>query len=490
MSAHVIAVDVGTSAVRAAVVHAEGHLVASSHIRRVSGLGGETFDPEVLHRDVLAALAKLADCPAPAALAIAAHIGTVAVDAALQPLDLGGGWADTRGMHELTAVDDATAQQVLGSSGRPSLTGGALAYLLGLGKERAARVAAVLSPKDYLLARLTGRLTTDTIDAAYTLASDVRRRSWNTAVLERLGLDPALFPPQAEPVSVVGELTAGAAAATGLPAGLPVVAGGPDGSVGIGLLLGTSEELIADVAGTTDVVGRLLPHGIEPPQGAMLNPAVLPGRFVAGGASGLTGGAVAHWRSLVGAVEEEGLAAVPPGAGGLTIVPTMTGARFPRWRPGSRGAVLGQRPEHDAAHVLRAAHEAATFTVREGLDLLDPTGRLPVALAGGSARSAWVAQLRADVLARPLLVSPEPDVTLLGAASLAFAGAGEATGPDAIRSRLIGEMREVEPDSSRSARYAELYAHWRRLQDAVDEAVVSSAGFGRGRLQQPAVGQL
>ncbi|MBK1783438.1 xylulokinase [Prauserella cavernicola] len=468
MSAHVIAVDVGTSAVRAALVNADGQVVSSAHVRRASGLGGETFDAHALHSDVVAALAGLDGGPAPSALAIAAHIGTIAVDEALEPVEPGGGWADPRGTAELAALDADTTRELLLASGRPAPTGGALAYLLGLDPRLAARVTAVLSPKDYLVARLTGRVVTDTVDAAYTLASDVRARAWNTSALTRLGLDPALFPVQAEPASVVGELTGDAAAETRLPAGLPVVAGGPDGSVGIGLLLGTREDVIADVAGTTDVVGRLLPSGVAVPGGAMLNPSVLPDRFVAGGATGLTGGAVARWRGLVGSVEEDRLTALAPGADGLTVLPTMTGARFPRWLPGARGAVLGQRPEHDAAHLLRAAQEAATFTVREGLDLLDPTVELPVAFAGGSARSAQVARLRADALDRPLLVSPEPDVTLLGAAALALLGSGAVTDPDVLRTRLVGALREVEPDPARARAYAEVYADWLRARDSVD----------------------
>ncbi|MET7640893.1 FGGY-family carbohydrate kinase [Streptomyces sp. NPDC005438] len=467
MSAPVIAVDVGTSAVRAATVTSEGRLLDSHHIRRPAGVGGEYFDPDALHRDVVTALAGVADGPAPAALAIAAHVGTVAVDTGLDPVDPGGGWSDPRGVRALHALDAATVTDLLAASGRPALSGGALAYLSQLDPDRAGRVHAVLSPKDFLVARLTGRLATDTVSAAYTLASEVRSRSWNGALLARLGLDAALFPPQYEPTSVVGSLTAEASAATGLPSGLPVVAGGPDGSVGIGLLLGSSEEAVADVAGTTDVMGRLLPRDAAVPEGAMLNPSVLPGRFVAGGATGLTGGAVSSWRALVGPVEDERLAEVPPGADGLTVVPAMTGARFPRWRPDTRGAVLGQRPEHTPAHLLRAAQEAAALTVQEGLDRLDPSGTLPVILAGGSARSATLAQLRADVLSRRLWVSPEPDVTLWGAAALALTGVGEGA-PDTLRSRLLGDLREVRPHPERSARYDRLRDHWRQVHDRVD----------------------
>ncbi|WP_314173923.1 xylulokinase [Streptomyces winkii] len=469
--ARVVAVDVGTSAVRAAVVDIDGGVLASHHLSRACDPGGETFDPVALHRDVLAALRGVSSTgEAPSALAIAAHIGTVAVDDDLEPEALGGGWSDPRGVRTLAELGEGTVRRVLSASGRPSPAGGALARLLEMDAEHAASVRAVLSPKDFLVARLTGEVFSDTVSAAYTLASDVRSRSWNTALLDELGLDSAVFAPQTEPASVVGALTGRAASDTGLPEGLPVVAGGPDGSVGIGLLLGTSEDAIADVAGTTDVVGRLLPSADDAPDGAVLNPSVLPARFVAGGATGLTGGAVARWRSLAGDVEDQRIAAVPPGADGLTILPAMTGARFPRWRPASRGAVLGQHPGHGPAHVLRAAQEGAAFTVREGLDRLDPSGRLPVVLAGGSARSAHLAHLRADALGRPLLVSPQPDVTLLGAAALAFLGSGAATDMDDLRSRLIGTMRELRPDEKRAARYARLYSRWRELHDAVDRA--------------------
>ncbi|MEO3753656.1 FGGY-family carbohydrate kinase [Streptomyces sp. B6B3] len=470
MSAHVIAVDVGTSAVRAVAMDARGQVFAHQHIARTSGLGGDAFDAAALDRDVRAALAGVSGRPAPAALAIAAHIGTVAVDSDLRPVGRSGGWADTQGVPRLAALGDATVRRLLHAAGRPALTGGALAYLMGMEPELASKVHAVLSPKDFLVARLTGRLAADTISAAYTLASDVRRRAWNIDLLGEIDLDPELLPPQSEPTSVVGTLTGEIGAVTGLPPGLPVIAGGPDGSVGIGLLLGGADDVIADVAGTTDVIGRLLPGPDDVPDSAVLNPAVLPGRFVAGGATGLTGGAVAQWRSLVGTVADEHLAAVPPGANGLTILPSMTGARFPTWRSGTRGAVLGQHPDHDAACLLRAAQEAAAFTVREGTDHLDPSGSLPVALAGGSSRSAHVAQLRADILGRPLLVSPEPDVTLLGAAALALLGSGLCTDLDAIRSRLVGTPRRVEPDAARAERYARLHSRWRALRDATDAA--------------------
>ncbi|WP_440708177.1 xylulokinase [Herbiconiux sp. YIM B11900] len=465
----VVAVDVGTSAVRAAVVDADRGILDSVRIARSDGVGGETFDPMALLDDVVAALSALGGPGTPAALCLSAHIGTVAVDSQLRPVAHGGGWADSRGSARLAAVAPGLRAELLAAAGRPAPTGGALALALDLmaGPERG-EVAALLSPKGFLVAHLTGTIATDTVDAAYTLASDVYRGGWQQEALRSLGVPAEWFPAQLAPHAVVGGISASAAARCGLPAGTPVIAGGPDGSVGIGVLLGASTEAIADVAGTTDVIARLIARPGDAPAGSLVNPAIAPGLWTAGGATGLSGGAVARWRALLGAVDDPQLAAVPVGCDGLRIVPTMTGGRFPRWDSGSRGAVVGQSPRHGAAEVLRAAQEGAAFTVREGLDLLDGAAageRLPIVLAGGSARSAHVAQLRADATGRVVRVCRDPDVTILGAAALALIGSGQVADLDEARSRLGIGFDTIEPRQEATRRYDEVYADWTALRD-------------------------
>ncbi|WP_144830583.1 FGGY-family carbohydrate kinase [Microbacterium sp. BH-3-3-3] len=462
----VVAVDVGTSAVRAALVSATGAVLRSERVARTSHVGGETFDADALLTDVEAALSRL-DAVTDArvhALGISAHIGTVAVDEDFAVVAPGGGWADGRGSD--VPIADDLLRDILTVAGRPVPTGGALALGLHLQRAGAAsQVAALLSPKDFLLARLCGVTVTDTVDAAYTLASQVRTSTWNTAALRRLGLPEQWWPRQASPCEVVATLLPAAADRCGLPHDLPVVAGGPDGSVGLGLLLGASTDVIGDVAGTTDVLARLISSVDDAPLGAVVNPAMVPGLWTAGGPTGLTGGAVADWRTLVGSVEDDVLAAVEPGVGGLVILPCMTGERFPRWRPGSRGAIIGRTSEHGAAALLRATQEGAAFTVREGLDLLDPSRDLPVVFAGGSSRAESVVQLRADVFGRRLLVASDPDVTLLGAAALAMIGAGVSDSLDEARATLGVSFREVEPRPGVGPRFDAAYAHWRAVRE-------------------------
>ncbi|ANY08444.1 xylulokinase [Pseudonocardia sp. HH130630-07] len=484
----VVAVDVGTSAVRAAVVAADGTVTGAARVSRAGGVGGEHFDAEQLWADVCEALGRAvatAGPVVPVALGIAGHIGSVALDADLRPVGPAGGWADTRGTDLVAGLPGPLLDRVRETSGRPVPGAGWLAHALHLQvryPDRAARVRALVSPKDFLLARCVGEPVTDTVDAAYSLVFDVRRGRWDHALLAELGVGPGWWPRVVAPGAPVAGLLPGVAAVTGLPAGLPVVGGGPDGSVGVGLLLGDRTDLVADVAGTTDVLGRVHDSPAAAGPGALLNPGLRAGRWVSGGPTGLTGGAVLRWRELTGgtghttgrAADEAAVEALAPGADGLLVVPTMSGDRFPGWRPGTRGAVLGQTPGHGPAHLVRAAQEGAAFTVREGVELLDDgraAGPRPVVLAGGAARSEAAARLRADVFGRRVLACADPDVTLLGAAALAMAGAG--CDLDEAAGRLRPRLRVVEPDPARAARYDELYVEW---LDARERLVPGTGG--------------
>ncbi|GAB3473946.1 xylulokinase [Nocardiopsis coralliicola] len=474
MSAHepaVVAVDVGTSAVRSGLFGLSGQLLRSARVARISGVG-DLFDAAQLLDDVCAALRELAVESQPRALCISAHIGTVAVDAGLDPMLPAGGWSDTRGLDLLRGTPEKAREAVLAAARRPALAGGALPLALALKASGTAdRVHALLSPKDFLVAQLTGHLAWDTVNAAYTLASDVSTRTWQSGPLRTLGVPESWFAPQAEPSAVLGELHGPGAQRTGLPEGTPLVCGGPDGSVGIGVLLGDSGSAIADVAGTTDVMGRLVDDPARAGSGAVVNPAMVPGKWTAGGATGMTGGAVARWRSLVGAVDEEGLRAVPPGSRGLLVFPCLSGERFPRWRSEARGAAVGQDLGHGPAELLRAAQEGAGFTVREGADVLDPDRALPLIFAGGSARSGHVAQMRADVLGRVVYVASDPDVTLLGSAALALVGVGEVQTLGEARDQLGLSLVAVHPDPGRTARYDEVFTRWAAERDSLLRSV-------------------
>ncbi len=103
------------------------------------------------------------------------------------------------------------------------------------------RISKVVLPKDYLRLMLTGTLGTDYSDASATLAFDQANFKWDYELLEKLGLPQDIFPQCTESTAVIGKVTSMASNETGLPEGIPIVAGGADqvmqgvGSGAIGL---------------------------------------------------------------------------------------------------------------------------------------------------------------------------------------------------------------------------------------------------------------
>jgi xylulokinase len=190
-----------------------------------------------------------------------------------------------------------------------------------------------------------------------------------------------------------------------------------------------------------------------------------------GGATGMTGGAVSWWAQLLGLGTPAAMMvrlwpqmdAIGPGADGVQINPSLSGSRFPRCQPAERGSVHGLDAKHGPAHLMRAVVEAVAYVVRAGVDVLaEDEPDLSIVLAGGTARSPELSQLRADILGRDVLVCADPDVSLKGAALLALVGIGSSDPDDpALRSPL----HLVQPDRRRAKLFDELYARWRTISE-------------------------
>ncbi|HZQ93817.1 MAG TPA: FGGY family carbohydrate kinase, partial [Candidatus Sulfotelmatobacter sp.] len=116
------------------------------------------------------------------------------------------------------------------------------------------RTAHVMLPKDYVRFRLTGERAIDMADASGTLLLDVTHRRWSSEVLTRTGIQDNLLPGLFESPQVCGKVSAAGAAATGLSAGTPVVAGAGDqaaGAVGMGI---ARAGAVSATIGTSGVV--------------------------------------------------------------------------------------------------------------------------------------------------------------------------------------------------------------------------------------------
>src|SRR5690606_22498640 len=114
--------------------------------------------------------------------------------------------------------------------------------LLWLGRhepEIMARAAVCLTTTGYINYRLTGEQVLNVSDASFPFAFDQVRREWSEELIACFGIPRHLYPRVAPCETVIGTLTAVAAGALGLSAGIPVIAGGEDTSAA-GLSVGVA----------------------------------------------------------------------------------------------------------------------------------------------------------------------------------------------------------------------------------------------------------
>jgi xylulokinase len=366
-------------------------------------------------------------------------------------------------------------QRLIEITGNDALTGFTAPKLLWVQEhepENWARVRHVLLPKDYVRFRLTDRYAIDVADGSGTILFDLKSRTWSPEVIDALGITPDLLPATHEGPEVTGRVSADGAAATGLLAGTPVVAGGGDQSanaVGVGaiapgvaaLSLGTSGVVFATTEGPA----------VEPEGRVHAFCHAVPGRWHMMGVMLSAAGSLRWLRDAVtpnSSFEDlvAGAAEVPPGSDGLLFLPYLTGERTPHPDPLARAAFVGLTVRHDLRHMTRAVMEGVAFGLRDGLDLMVAAGMAAphqIRAAGGGIRSALWRQILADVLDTEISVVGTEEGAAYGASLLASVGVGWFDTVDQAAGQLIDVDPVAAPSSDRETytaahtRFGDLY---------------------------------
>jgi len=330
---------------------------------------------------------------------------------------------------------------------------------------------------------LSGEQTLDRTSASTMMALDLSQESWPPELLAEAGLTEDFFPPLVSPGEVVGEVAGGAAEATGLPAGTPVVAGGHDTQFALlGSGAGPDEAVLS--TGTWEVLMARTPD-FRPSEAAFeegliweldAEPGLFDPQLL------MMGSGVLEWvrENMYPEVADRTEAysrmidharAAGPGAGGVTFVPSFVPDAAPTGRYGTQGTILGLGLETGRGHVYRAALEGLSFQLRRALEVLEMTiGLSPagVRVVGGGARNELWNQLRADVTGLPIAVPARPEATTLGAAAAAWVGAGKFASLEEGRRALAPEARTVEPSGERQ-HYTRLYENYASLPAALED---------------------
>lgn len=118
--------------------------------------------------------------------------------------------------------------------------------------------------------------------------------------------------------------------------------------------------------------------------------------------------------------------AEPAIARGIAFVPALAGLACPHWDRKARGAWMGLSLDTTPIDMSQAVLEGVAFRMAEVIEAmaLNNPSMPPVSIDGGMSRNPWFCQFLADVLARPVCISDEPELTALGCAQLAARGVG------------------------------------------------------------------
>lgn len=490
----VVTLDAGTGSGRCLVFDARGQPVASAqepfhyrtfHDPAMPLVRGFDLDPAqfwgALARCARAALAQLPPATrVRGVVATSQREGCVFLDAAGEVLYAGPN-LDAR-----AALEGLELQQVMSSDRLHAITGHAPPYIFPLARwhwfkkhHDAGRVATLLMLNDWIAWQLCGARVAEHSNAGESMLYDVARRTWSDEILATLDVPATILPPLCEAGARLGGVSPAAAAATGIPEGTPVFAGGADTE---SALLGSGAYRpgqLAAVLGTTSPVQLVTDRPLLDPAGTLWTSChVVTERWVLESNAGDTGSA---YRWLLGllfgghdvAAHAAAEAAMAPFDGGprpmfCHLGPAVFDLR--NMNPFQPAGVLFRFPllhidRPERGELLRAFVENVAYAIRgnvEQIQAVAGSASDTLLVSGGLTQSPTVLRVLAATLARPLAVARVPESASLGCAILGAVGAGlHPSLPDAVAA--MTQSFPVEPDVALAPAFDAGYRRWRDL---------------------------
>ncbi|MFJ8950646.1 FGGY-family carbohydrate kinase [Streptomyces sp. NPDC102381] len=474
----VIGVDIGTSSSKGILVALDGtvlHTAVREHAVDRPAPGHVEMPGEVWWDEFVSLARELTSAEDTDVVAVGVSgmgpcvLLTDADDTPLRPAILYG--VDTRSVAQIERLErELGADEIVrrcGSRLTSQAAGAKAAWVADEEPELFARARRLYMPSSWLARKLTGAYVLDHHSASQcTPLYDTLARDWYAPWAERIApgieLSPLRWSGEA-----AGTVTAEAARATGLPAGIPVTTGTVDawaealsvGAHGVGDLM--------LMYGTTMFLVHTVPDLLRDPALWSTVGALPDTRNLAGGMA--TSGAVTGWlRDLFGDVDYPELLGLAeksgPGANGLLMLPYFAGERTPVDDPRARGVIAGLTLGHTRGDLYRSALEATAFGVRHNIEALEAAGgdiRRVVAVGGGTQGRLWT-QIVSDVTGR----TQEVRTTSVGASYGGALLAAQLVTDDARIDDWNPVAERLAPRPEVTARYDELYALYRDLYPA------------------------
>ncbi len=498
MTSVLLGVDIGTTNLKAVAFSPQGEALATAsqstptHHPRTDWA---EYDPEELWTVLCEIIGKvvktLGDGSPVAAVAFTgmAEAG-VPLDKQGTPLFPAISWFDRRALKQLDHwIATIGVERTALITGLPTAPAAGVLRLLWFRDnhpELFNRTARWLNLPDYAAYRLCSEQATEFSLASRMMLLDINQRSWSEELLSELDLPAEILAPLAESGSVIGLVTAEGAAQTGLPAGIPVCAGGHDHLCAAAALGVVNYGDLFDSIGTAEALIAAVPPGPVDPTNAEAGIAqgihILPDQhYVISG--NVYGGGSFEWVtqllcSLAAAQDIDNFNEVirratdaPLGSGGVFFLAHLRQANPPTMDPLSRGAFIGLSSQTESGHIARAVIEGLAYEYQIILDEVttrfDFESRRLVATGGGT-RNALLMQVKADVSGLPVSIPSVDEATCLGAAIAAGIGVGVYQNYRDAHQHMVLTERVVMPNAINHRRYKIYYNNiYRHLYEAL-----------------------
>jgi xylulokinase len=351
----------------------------------------------------------------------------------------------------------------------------------------------------YINYRLTGLHAVDPTHAALMQLWHREGGAWSAEMGEACGIDLAQLPACCPAHQVLGEVTAGAAQATGLRPGTPVMVGMID-AVAAALEAGVvAFGTAAEMTGTSTVL--MIPNKSAITQSSLIAiPHVVPHTHLLVGAIVASGASLSWYCEQFGLVEQQAsalldadvfdlltqqAAKIAPGSDGVVFLPYMMGERSPLWHTNARGVLFGLSLATSRGAIIRAILEGTVFAMLHNMQTAQEAGVTVHRLrsVGGGTRSALWNQIKADILGMPIELPEAPIGAPFGDAMLAGMGLGLFPDLGSALQQIVQVKTVYQPSPEHHALYQPIYALFRNLyahlrEDFDDAASIHAALTG------------
>jgi len=426
----ILAVDIGTSSLKAGIIDENGLLVAWAHVPLLL----DTNELNAWNADRwVQALAQACKKLQPKGVAGLSGVVISGQGPTLVPVG-----KDGKAVAPALLWIDKRFDKI---PGQPSYFLPYIRSFIQREPETAAHVSCYVPCTEYLASQLGARQVAVIPNQRY---SD---SYWDDAQCQAYGLPRSIFPESVLPATIIGEVSRTASRQFHLPPGLPIIAGGPDFLVS---LLGTSTLEPGDCcdrAGSSEGLNACSPLQLQH-EGLRTLPHLLSDFWNVSGIISSSGLLFEWFRRMTGQSKRshadmlEEVEALGKSSDLPVFIPGFEqGGGF------TDGIFWGLNQTHGPVHISRAVVESIGFSVKDALERIRAAGIAvkEIRACGGQAKNPAWCRMKADILGIPLLVPAIEDAELTGDAVLGFYGLGLFPSVEDAAKTLVRFEKRYEP---------------------------------------------